>query len=323
VHERALAPGLELAPCSLCGGTQTETLYAGCWDRLLGTPGRFDVVRCTDCGLARTNPRPTREAIGRHYPDSYAFFAGFGGEHGETYGKLRDAVRLPYRARYGTESPVLAPEGGARLLDVGSATGDYLADMAAAGWEPWGIEPNAAAARKTTNRLGLPEERVFVGAAEDADFPDESFDLVTMSHVLEHLHDPRGVLEDVHRWLRPGGRVRIWLPNFGSAERRVFGRLWWLLDVPRHLTHFTPETLGRMLERTGFEVEREVPQWGDSLTGSVAYAADRVLRRRRPYREPRRLHYALVPVSSLLLAVGEGGCLDVTARKPRGDGRPG
>ena len=130
VHERALAPGLELAPCSLCGGTQTETLYAGCWDRLLGTPGRFDVVRCTDCGLARTNPRPTREAIGRHYPDSYAFFAGFGGEHGETYGKLRDAVRLPYRARYGTESPVLAPEGGARLLDVGSATGDYLADMA-------------------------------------------------------------------------------------------------------------------------------------------------------------------------------------------------
>jgi hypothetical protein len=117
--------------------------------------------------------------------------------------------------------------------------------------------------------------------------------------------------------------VRIWLPNFGSAERRVFGRLWWLLDVPRHLTHFTPETLGRMLERTGFEVEREVPQWGDSLTGSVTYAADRVLRRRRPYREPRRLHYALVPVSSLLLAVGEGGCLDVTARKPRGDGRPG
>jgi len=64
-------------------------------------------------------------------------------------------------------------------------------------------------------------------------------------------------------------------------------------------------------------------EWGDSLTGSVTYAADRVLRRRRPYRESRRLHYALVPVSSLLLAMGEGGCLDVTARKPRGDGRPG
>ena len=93
--------------------------------------------------------------------------------------------------------------------------------------------------------------------------------------------------------------------------------------MPRHLTHFTPATLERMLERAGFQLERTVPQWADSLTGSVAYTTGAVLRRRRTYREPRALHYALVPVSSLLLALGEGGCLDVTARKPRGDGRPG
>jgi SAM-dependent methyltransferase len=313
--------GIELTPCPLCGGSRTEMLYAGCWDRLLGTPGRFDVVRCTDCGLARTNPRPTREAIGVHYPDSYAFFGGDGLEHGKAYGTFRDVARWPYRTRFGSESPVVAPRGGNRLLDIGSATGQYLAEMVEAGWEPWGIEPNRDAARRTIERLGIPEERVFVGSAEDADFPDASFDLVTMSHVLEHLHDPLDVLRKVQRWLRPGGVVRIWLPNFGSAERRVFGRLWLGLDVPRHLTHFTPKTLGLMLERTGFEVERSVPQWqGNMLTGSVAYLVDALLRRRRPYREPRALHYALLPVASVALALGEGGCLDVTSRKPRDDG---
>ena len=188
--------------------------------------------------------------------------------------------------------------------------------MSALGWEPWGIEPNAALARGTVQRLGLPEERVLAGTAEEADFQDGTFDLVTMSHVLEHVHNPRDTLADVARWLAPHGRVRIWLPNYGSLESRAFRHLWQGLDIPRHLYHFTPATLRATLTAAGFEVERMIPQWqGNMLTGSLTYAFDALRGRERAYRESRRLHVAVLPAAAALLALGQGGCLDVTARR--------
>jgi SAM-dependent methyltransferase len=319
----AASAAFEKAPCALCGSEAYTVVYGGCGDRLLGVPGRFDVVRCTRCGLARTTPRPTRDSIGAYYPSTYAHFRPDETERGPVYRALRYAVRVPYRLRYGRVQMEEPPAGDRnRLLDVGSGAGLFLVEMAGLGWEPWAIEPNAELARRTIERLRLPEDRVFAGSAEDADLPEAAFDLVTMSHVLEHLHDPAAVLVKVHHALRPGGRLRILGPNYGSHERRVFGRHWHGLDVPRHLHHFSPTTLRLLLERTGFRVERVVPQWqANMLTGSVVYAFDAARGRRGPYREPRGLHYLLLPVASALLALGEGGCMDVVATSRGRDDR--
>jgi SAM-dependent methyltransferase len=204
-----------------------------------------------------------------------------------------------------------------RLLDVGCGTGVYLEAMAKRGWSVHGVEPDAVAAARAVERLQPPPGRIVVGRIEDSDFPREEFDLVTMAHVLEHLHEPRKVLESIHQLLRPGGLVRLWLPNFESIERRIFGKSWFGLDVPRHLYHFDPQTITALLKVSGFRIERLVPQYQtNTLSGSARLRIDAFLGRQVEFRQSMLLYYAFVPLGALLLGFGVAGALDVTARKP-------
>lgn len=297
--------------CGLCDGATLVPFRRGIPDRRHWLGGPRDLVRCAACGLVQTSPRPTEEELGQAYPPGYVSFCGNGRRAG-TLG--RELVRLPYTLRYGRVRD--AEPGRGRLLDVGCGTGGYLAEMAELGWEPWGVEPAEAAAREARRRLALPAERVVVAVAEEAELPAASFELVTLSHVLEHVRDPLGVLRRVHGWLVPGGRVRIWLPNVESLEARAFGRLWFGLDLPRHLWHFSPATIGLALERAGFRVRRVVPQFGaSSLTGSLRQSADALRGRRRDYRDAPRLTRALLPLYGVTLALGNAPALDVTAER--------
>lgn len=309
---------LERPPCGHCGHEEFLTLYAACPDRLHATPGRFDVVRCVRCGLAQTSPRPTRRAIAGYYPSSYTAYEAHEFRRGPLGRSLRLLVHLPYTLRYGPERVAgPAPRPGMRAVDVGCGAGLLLEELARGGWEVWGVEPEEPVARAVAARLGLPEGRLVAAAAEAAELPEGSFDLVTMSHVLEHLHDPRAVLAKVHRWLRPDGRLRIWVPNVASFEAKAFGRLWFGLDLPRHLYHFDPGSLWRLLAETGFRVERVVPQrQGFSLSGSVQHAVAALTGRQAEFRHSRALYYATLPVAMSLAALGNHAVLDVTARRP-------
>ncbi len=306
-----LASAVETAPaplaCALCGAVGPETLYADCPDRRHWLPGRFDVVRCAGCGLAWTMPRP--DEPGDLYPSSYASFAA---SACSSLGPLKRVLRYPYALRYGdVDRTPPPPRPGSRALDVGSGTGATLERLARAGWETFGIEPSAEAASRSPGR-------VFIGTLEEADLEQASFDLVTMSHVLEHLSDPLDALARIRRWLKPDGMLRIWVPNLASLDARVFGRLWFGLDVPRHLFHFSPRSLRLLLERSRFTIERLVPEYeASSLEGSVAHALDVLRRRRRQYRLSRGLYYGVFPASALLRALGDAGSLDCTARRDR------
>lgn len=304
-----------LHPCNLCGGRDFATVYRGCPDRRHWLPGTFEIQRCRGCGLVRTHPCPSRASIAAYYPGAYVSFAN-GGTRGRS--RLGALARLPYRLRYGAEPAASCPpRTGARVLDVGCGTGGFLRQLAALGWEVWGIEPSAEVAQAAVERLVVAEARIYAGVAEDADFAEGTFDLVTMWHVLEHLHDPKGVLAKAARWLRPGGTLRLAVPNIASLESRLFGRLWFGLDVPRHLHHFSRATVCRLLESCGFTVERIVPECqGSSLSGSVAHVADAVTRRRRQYRHSRLVYTAALPVASTVAALGGAAVLDISARKP-------
>jgi SAM-dependent methyltransferase len=307
----------EISNCTLCGARGASLVYRNCRDRRHWLPGRFDLVRCCDCGLVRTAPRPSVGSIAEFYPPSYVSFAAGVPSTSAWYAVLRSVVRLPYVLRYGSADPWFRPSADTnRLLDVGCGTGVYLEAMANLGWSVRGVEPDAAAAGRAAERLGVQPDRIFVGRVEDADFPPETFDLVTMAHVLEHLHNPRGALESIHRWLRPAGIIRLWLPNFESIESRVFRQLWFGLDVPRHLYHFGPHTIRAILESAGFSVERVVPQYqANTLSGSLRHTVDALLGRQVEVRESMVLYYTFLPLAAMLLALGTGGALDVTARK--------
>jgi SAM-dependent methyltransferase len=120
--------------------------------------------------------------------------------------------------------------------------------MRAAGWDVAGLEPDPAA-RAFAESAGL---TVSEGPLTTGLFPPESFDAVTMNHVIEHLHEPREVLREIVRVLRPGGTVWVATPNGAALGLARYERRWWPLDPPRHLVLFTPDALRHAFLEAGF-----------------------------------------------------------------------
>jgi SAM-dependent methyltransferase len=139
-----------------------------------------------------------------------------------------------------------------QLLDVGCATGIFLDGMRQLGWQVKGVEPTHSAAHYACTRFGLD---VFEGRLEEARFPDKAFDAITLWDVLEHVHEPRPILMELSRLLRPGGLLVLSLPNPDSLEAAFFGPHWLGWDLPRHLNLFRPVQLRHHLARYGLLVE--------------------------------------------------------------------
>jgi SAM-dependent methyltransferase len=140
-----------------------------------------------------------------------------------------------------------------RLLDVGCATGIFLDGMRRLGWHVAGVEPSSSAVAYARVRFDLD---IFAGRLEDAHYPAASFDVVTLWDVLEHVHEPRVVLAEIARILRPGGLLVLSLPNPDSLEARLLGSHWLGWDLPRHLNLFRPMFLQRHLANAGFRTKR-------------------------------------------------------------------
>ena len=135
------------------------------------------------------------------------------------------------------------------MLDVGCGAGAYLSVWQKLGWIAEGVELNEVVANETRKSLGI---RMHVGSAETVHLPNEEYDLVTMSHVLEHTFSPTQALVNIRSSLVPKGRILVMVPNFNSIDRMIFNKNWAALDVPRHLYHFAPTTLTALLKKAGF-----------------------------------------------------------------------
>ena len=146
---------------------------------------------------------------------------------------------------------VISVRKGGRLLDVGCGTGIFLDMMRRQGeWEVFGVEINEEAAKYAREKLQLD---VFAGDLSEANFPTSYFDVVTLWHVLEHLHEPRSVLREIYRILRDDGWLLLSLPNAASCEAQLFKEFWAGLDIPRHLYVFTPAAVKELLRQESFE----------------------------------------------------------------------
>lgn len=267
--------GFEWAPCPRCGEDTSRPVVTG-RDTLHGIPGEFTAVECATCGLWFLNPRPTREHVARVYPEEYGPHAAANGEDAlpgwmRLLGKARDvaigrAGHLAHELGYGgaaarPRSPLvfyarwkagvdLIPrfvEGG-RLLEIGCAAGERLRALRDLGWQDLsGVELVPAAAERARSH-GFD---VRTGRIEEAleDFEDGSFDAIVMSMVLEHLHDPFGVLEQVRRKLNDRGELLLSTVVRDSIDGKAFGASWAGFDFPRHLVFFTMAELMEPLRR--------------------------------------------------------------------------
>lgn len=319
---------LESVPCVVCGEERFTVLFEGCPDRLHATNVTVNVVACASCGLVQTNPRPDRESLSAVYPPEYISWVASKPSRAQLLrSKIGASVYalslVPYAIRYGIRRRVPRPPyPGAAALDVGSATGVFLRRLRSAGWEVWGIEPGTDAAQASISGLGLDPDRVRTMTVEEVEFPPATFDLITMSHVLEHLPDPLAVLREVGSWLKPAGLLKLWCPNYDSLERRIFGRYWLGLDLPRHLYHFTPKTLTSLLGAAGLHPLEIVPEpQTATLTGSVTFVFRAIRGRSGSHQHSGLLHYLLMPIGSLALAAGSGGSMAITCGRASLDRR--
>ncbi|MET0067266.1 MAG: class I SAM-dependent methyltransferase [Candidatus Thiodiazotropha sp.] len=293
--------------------TDDEPVLQG-YDRINGLPGDYQVVRCRSCGLLRTDPRPTADTIGFYYPDDYPPYLATRISPASRRSGLKEGLRklLDTRAQ---AIPALTP---GRMLEIGCASGSYLHRMSSQGWDVTGIEFSPQAA-EMARRNGY---NVYTGALESVDLQQAGFDLLVGWMVLEHLHDPVASLRKLYEWAKPGAWLVVSVPNIDSLEFRLFKQRWHALQLPSHLYHYTPRTIGPMLEKTGWHLHTIHHQRVlSSLFASLGHLLDEKGYpglRRWVVGEPGdriRMHQLFYPLALLVAAAGQSGRMTVWARK--------
>jgi SAM-dependent methyltransferase len=238
-----IAVELEDCPCAYCQTPGGTLVFSG-RDRFHDIGGSFSVVRCTRCGLMRTNPRPTPRSIGAFYPDAY-------GPYVETAKEATPGLKTLLRRFSDPLDTAIPAVSKGRLLEIGAASGSYLLQMQRLGWAVTGIELDAASAKRAAQRTGA---RVLQQDLASVTFDErEPFDLICAWMVFEHLHDPVIGFRRCLEWLKPGGWLAFSVPDCGNWQFRTFKTNWMALDVPRHLYHFSPPVLEEIVRHCGYQ----------------------------------------------------------------------
>lgn len=288
---------LETVACPGCSGSDFKPMLSA-GDHLTGLGGDFAVVRCTSCDLVITNARPTMDSLGYFYPKDYSPYDPEEAHRFSWWQRLLEQSAL--RCRYGyPQQPVnlmtrmlskiamhkfrtrrkrhewfpFRPDG--KLLDVGCGGGVFMERMRDFGWDVCGLELAADVAQRVERRTGI---TVHIGTLPHHNLKPDSFDAVTLWHVLEHVPNPRQILKSAAELLRPKGLLVIELPNIESWSFAEFGPHWYGLELPRHFQHFSPTTLTAMLPTGAFR-NLEIQQIGTrsliKLSAERAVAAGR------------------------------------------------
>ena len=307
---------LENVSCPLGCNKGDDTVLIG-RDLLHDLPGEFTVIKCRACGLMRTTPRPTPETIGFYYPDNYGPYLGTQVQQVEHTSRIGALLKSLVKRVFNFNTQRLPPLAPGRMLEVGCASGAFLHRMASQGWQVQGIEFSEKAAQAAA-QLGY---RVHAGPLETAPPPDEPFDLIVGWMVLEHLHDPIGGLQKLREWAKPGAWLVLSVPNSASLEFRLFKNKLYALHLPNHLYHFTPETLGRVLQAGGWALKKVHHQRVlSNLIASTGYVLrDKGYARlgQKFIELPERAgiwNYALYPLAWIFSVFGQTGRMTVWAR---------
>ncbi|EQD49882.1 Methyltransferase type 11 domain protein, partial [mine drainage metagenome] len=222
-------------------------------------PGNFPIYRCNKCKFVYLGTIPCGDEILKYYPQDYGAYNIQFNIMTKIYSKVVGLFLFKGKSTY-FDIPILECDGKAVMLDIGSGAGHLSLMYLKKGWKINGVDFSSYAVDKTNKLLG--GNYIRQGDAANPDFPARTFDLIVASQVLEHLENPKKVLENWKNLLKDRGTLIIAVPNFDSLGRKVFKSKWYGgLSVPRHFNHFTAKTITNMITGQGLSVTkcRKVP----------------------------------------------------------------
>ena len=302
--------------CPVCLNPATAPALTGT-DLLFETTAKtFTLNSCAACHCLFLNPMPDTDEIAGFYPAQYWW-------SGSRPGLLKklEAIyrRMALRGHVSFITKAAANRRGLDLLDVGCGSASLLGLMKQRGFRVMGVDFSSEAAAVARSENGV---QVVTGSLGEAAFPEKSFDIVTLFHVMEHVTNPRDVLKEVARILKPDGSVILQVPNIDSWQFRMFGAKWYGLDIPRHVIDYSREAMLRLLSDAGFTPHRirhfnlrdNAPALVSSLFPSLDPVSRAVRHRRNNVRESapaawsRHLAYLSLVVCSYPAAILESAC---------------
>ncbi len=247
--------------CPVCNGSNI-TPFLSARDYTVSSE-IFDIAKCVDCTAMFTQDVPEQDAIGAYYAsESYV-------SHSDTQkgliNKLYHVIRRRTLAskRRLVEAEVRKTSG--HILDIGCGTGAFLNEMLTFDWNITGLEPDPTARAKADELFGIKPEP----SNELFELTAQKYDAITMWHVLEHVHQLQEYITKFTELLATDGLLFVAVPNYTSHDAEVYGEYWAAYDVPRHLYHFSPQSMETLMQRHGLQVVKMEAMWYDSFYVSM------------------------------------------------------
>jgi 2-polyprenyl-3-methyl-5-hydroxy-6-metoxy-1,4-benzoquinol methylase len=247
--------------CPVCGNTSLGEVL-NCTDFSL-TQEQFDIIECPNCTLKVTSPIPPADKIAPYY--NFTDYISHTDINEGWMNKLYHKVRKRTLTQKTNWIQSLFTGFKGNLLEIGAGTGAFANAMQLKGWKVTALEPDEitrSRAKDNYNLELLPIEALY-------HLPENSFDVITLWHVLEHVHDLNGYFKAVQKLLKPNGRLIIAVPNYTSFDAQYYQSYWAAYDVPRHLYHFNPKSMAALSHKYSFRIVDTIPMWFDSFYVSL------------------------------------------------------
>jgi 2-polyprenyl-3-methyl-5-hydroxy-6-metoxy-1,4-benzoquinol methylase len=247
--------------CPVCGATQLKTLFS-VTDYSVSKK-EFPLVECEQCTLRFTQDIPSATAIAPYYQfeDYISHTNSNKGIINQLYRQVRKITLLEKKNLIHKTTGLST----GNLLDMGSGTGAFAGYMKKAGWQVTGLEPDEGARKVAYQEFGV----VLSDTSSFYELAPAQFDVITLWHVLEHVHELQSYIQQLKKLLKPTGKLIIAVPNYTSVDASYFGPQWAAYDVPRHLYHFSPSSMRALLANHQLKLESIKPMWFDSFYVSM------------------------------------------------------
>jgi len=235
--------------CPACGSSKIQRALSA-KDYTVSSQ-TFEVWHCSNCELRFTQDIPIESEVGAYYQsDEYVSHSNT--SKGLINGLYQTVRNITLKQKRDWVEKVSGRKNG-NILDIGCGTGEFLATMKEAGWTSLGLEPDEGARTQAQQNQGLEvheQDHLF-------NLPDNTYNVISMWHVLEHVHRLHPYLDEIHRALAADGKLIIAVPNYQSTDADIYQEHWAAYDVPRHLYHFSPKSMEMLLNAHGFELKQK------------------------------------------------------------------